>query len=435
VKGKSLSIDAALPSIRRSFFESLRELISSDFLRHVAGTLANRFLLLGIGIVTSVVVARILGPEGRGAYAVAMGIGAIGVQACNLGLHASNTYTVAKRPELLSTLVMNSIAVGVGLGALAAAALGAVFSLSPEFAPLHGPLLWLSICWIPLGLCYLFTTNLLLGMKAVNAYNKIELGGKILSVVLIGIVIWFNFVTAETVFLAGLLALGLSLAWTFQVLHRRTVYLARPSFSLFTETLGYSIRGYAAAFFSFLALRLDLLLIQYLLGIEQAGYYSVAVSLTDVLYMLPLTVGTILFPKLSGMADGAKRWQFAKSVMTTVGGLMVGIAIIAVFGAHPLITVLYGEAFEPATAAFVWLLPGIILLSVSSLLMNYLAAIGMPPVVMYSSGLATLINIGLNLKLIPILGIVGASMSMTVSAATMLIVGMIYLIKTPQHRS
>jgi O-antigen/teichoic acid export membrane protein len=175
------------------------------------------------------------------------------------------------------------------------------------------------------------------------------------------------------------------------------------------------------------ALRLDVLLIQYLLDAEQAGYYSVAVSLTDVLYMLPVTVGAILFPKLSGMPEDAERWQYAKKVVSIVAVLMAGIAIVALFGARPLITILYGVPFEPATAAFVWLLPGIVLLSVSSLLMNYLASMGMPPVVMYSAGLAALTNLALNVKLIPLWGIVGASVSMTVSAGIMLIVAIAYI--------
>jgi O-antigen/teichoic acid export membrane protein len=428
VKDKAVSLQAAtVVSIRHSLLECVRGLIASDFIRHVVATLTNRLLLLSIGIITSVMVARILGPEGRGAYAVAMGIGALGVQAGNLGLHASNTYTVAKKPELLSTLVMNSVAVGIGLGGFAAAAVGAFFTLWPHLAPLQGLFLWMSLGWIPLGLCYLFTTNLLLGIQDVKAYNKIELGAKIFSVVLIGIVIWTSFVTAETVFVAGLLALGLSLVCTFRILHRHGVHLTRPALSLFTGNLGYSIRGYVAAFFSFVALRLDVLLIQYLLDAEQAGYYSVAVSLTDVLYMLPVTVGAILFPKLSGMPEDAERWQYAKKVVGIVAVLMAGIAIVALFGARPLITILYGVPFEPATAAFVWLLPGIVLLSVSSLLMNYLASMGMPPVVMYSAGLAALANLALNVKLIPLWGIVGASVSMTVSAGIMLIVAIAYI--------
>jgi len=66
-------------------------------------------------------------------------------------------------------------------------------------------------------------------------------------------------------------------------------------------------------------------------------------------------------------------------------------------------------------------------LSVSSLLMNYLASIGMPPIVMYSSGIAAIANVALNLKLIPSLGIQGASISMTVSAGIMLTIVLLYI--------
>jgi O-antigen/teichoic acid export membrane protein len=430
VRQKAESVEHAMVfSFWRSCSQYVRRVTESGFFRNVAVTFTNRILLLGIGFVASVIVARVLGPEGRGAYAVAVAIGAIGVQFCNLGLHASNTYTVAKKPELLSTLVVNSAVVGIGLGGAVAAAVGLVFSLHPTLAPLHGLLLWLSLCWLPFGLCYLLFQNLLLGIGEIRAYNQVELASKILSVILIGAVILFGFVTAETVFAMGLLALGWSLVWTFTILNRHAVHLARPSFDLFREGLGYSLRGYVAALFAFVALRLDLLLIQYLLGVEQAGYYSVAVTLTDALYMLPMTVGTILFPALSGMCDDAERWRFSKRIAGVIGLIMMAIAVIASFGSGPLIRTLYGPAFQPATAAFVWLLPGIVLLSVSSLLMNYLASIGMPPVVMYSSGIAAIANVALNLNLIPSLGIQGASISMTVSAGIMLTIVLSYIYK------
>jgi O-antigen/teichoic acid export membrane protein len=428
VRQKAESVEHAMVfSFWRSCSQYVRRVTASGFFRNVAVTFTNRILLLGIGFVASVIVARVLGPEGRGAYAVAVAIGAIGVQFCNLGLHASNTYTVAKKPELLSTLVVNSAVVGIGLGGAVAAAVSLVFSLHPTLAPLHGLLLWLSLCWLPFGLCYLLFQNLLLGIGEIRAYNQVELASKILSVILIGAVILSGFVTAETVFAMGLLALGWSLVWTFTILNRHAVHLARPSFDLFREGLGYSLRGYVAALFAFVALRLDLLLIQYLLGVEQAGYYSVAVTLTDALYMLPMTVGTILFPALSGMCDDAERWRFSKRIAGVIGLIMMAIAVIASFGSGPLIRTLYGPAFQPATAAFVWLLPGIVLLSVSSLLMNYLASIGMPPVVMYSSGIAAIANVALNLNLIPSLGIQGASISMTVSAGIMLTIVLSYI--------
>ena len=292
-------------------------------------------------------------------------------------------------------------------------------------APLEGLLLWLSLCWIPFGLCYLFLQNLLLGIDEVKAYNKVELAAKILSVCLIIGVILSEAVTAEAIFVTSLITLGLSLCWAFAILNKHKFRVTRPSFALMRENFGYSLRGYAAALFSFVALRLDLLLIQYLLGVEQAGYYSVAVALADALYMLPVTVGTILFPKLSGMSDDHQRWRFTRKVAGIVGLLMGGIAIVASFSARPLINTLYGVAFDPQPPLSSGSCRSF--LSVSTLLMNYLASVGMPPVVMYSSGTAALANVGLNFKLIPSFGIQGASVSMTVSAGIMLAIALWYI--------
>lgn len=427
VKEKAVLEESLLTSRLRSSHQYILELTSSIFFRNIVATFGNRVLLLGIGFFTSVLVARILGPEGRGGYAVAAAIGTIGVQLCNLGLHASNTYAVAKDRQLLSTLVMNSITVGVGFGGIVAGILGSLFYFWPFLAPLHGPLLWLGLFWIPLGLCYLFFQNLLLGIDEVNAYNLVELVSKVLSVLFLAAVLLYGVVTPEIVFVTGLIALGCSLAWTAVILRGHKVRFALPSLALFREHFGYSLRGYVAALFAFVALRLDLLIIQYLLGAEQTGYYSVAITLTDALYVLPITVGTILFPKLSGMASDVERWDFTKGVAATVGLTMIVIATAASLGSQTLITALYSDAFSPAAAAFVWLLPGIVVLSISSLLMNYLASVGMPPVVMYSSGAAAGANIILNLKLIPTFGIVGASVSMSLSAGIMLAILLIYI--------
>lgn len=73
-----------------------KRIVVSDFIQKGASTFANRILLLGMGLITSVIVARILKPEGRGLYAVTIAITAAGVQFGNFGLHASNTYHAAK---------------------------------------------------------------------------------------------------------------------------------------------------------------------------------------------------------------------------------------------------------------------------------------------------------------------------------------------------
>jgi len=83
----------------------------TELRRSVLETYGTRVLVVAVTFATAVVIARELGPTGRGFYAVAATVGAIGVQFGNLGLHASNIYHVAKDRALLPALIGNTLAV------------------------------------------------------------------------------------------------------------------------------------------------------------------------------------------------------------------------------------------------------------------------------------------------------------------------------------
>jgi O-antigen/teichoic acid export membrane protein len=67
--------------------------------------------MIVIGLFTTAIVTRILGPERRGLYDTAMAGGANGVQFGNLGVHSSSTVFVAQDRSLLSVLYANSVVI------------------------------------------------------------------------------------------------------------------------------------------------------------------------------------------------------------------------------------------------------------------------------------------------------------------------------------
>ncbi len=402
-------------------------MLVSDFVRKVAETFVARVLLIGIGLITSVIVARILGPEGRGLYAVAAAVSAIGVQFGNLGLHASNIYYVAKDRSLLPGLVGNTLVVSFVFGGVGAFAAWILFSFWPDLAPVNGFLLIIALIWVPFGLAYMLMQNLLLGLQEVRAYNVVELTTKILSVCLITIVIAFNLTTVETVFSAGFVSLFISFLWALCRLKPHLNKIPLPSLLLFKKNIRYGLKAYLAAFFAFLVLRIDLLMVKSILGSEQAGYYSIAATMADMVYMLPVVIGTILFPKLSALSDNRKKWELTKKVSYGVGCFMLILIVAAVFLAKPVTGFLFGKAFLPAVPAFIWLMPAILLLSVNTILMNYFGSIGLPSIVVYSPAMATLLNIVLNICLIPAWGCVGAAWSSIVAYGMMLTFSLLYI--------
>jgi O-antigen/teichoic acid export membrane protein len=356
-----------------------------------------------------------------------MTFAAIGIQFGNLGLHASNTYYVAKDRALLPSLVGNTFFVSFIIGGIGAGFAFILFFLWPNLAPIHGPLLTLALMWIPVGLAYMLLQNILLGIHEVRAYNMIELVMQIVGVALIGMVIILNLVTVEMIFLTGVITVFVSFVWAFWRIKPHLSYNPTVSFPLFIDNIQYGIKAYLAAFFAFLVLRADLLMVKYMLGTEQAGYYSIAVSMADMISTLPVVAGTILFPKLSALINDHEKWQLTKKTARGIGIIMIIFTVCSVVLARPIIEVLFGEPFLPAVPAFIWLLPGIVLLSINVIYMNYFASTGMPPITIYSPAIATICNILLNLKLIPIFGIVGASLASVFSYGLMLAGSVIYI--------
>jgi len=427
------NVETLFSPYRRSLQQSLVRLYqkttTSDFAQKVAETFLTRILLIGIGLITSVIVARTLGPEGRGLYAVAATIAAIGMQFGNLGLHASNTYYVAQRPELLPSLMGNALVASFGAGSLGSIAVLGILSKWPNLVQIYGPLLILALASIPFGLAYLLFQNLLIGIQDIRSFNRIEVGNRLLALALMAGVISLDIGNVETLFSMNLFALLFSFVWSFRELKCRFLSSLSVSFSLFKTHIRYGLKAYLAALFAFFVLRADLLIIQYMLGAEQVGFYSIAVSTADLIYLLPTVIGTILFPKLSSMRNDEERWAYTRRVIWRTGGSMILISFPIIFFSKPLIHFLYGKDFIPAVPALIWLMPGIVMLSMNTIFMNYFASTGMPWITVYSPAFAALLNIGLNIQFLPVFGIVGASLASDIAYGVMLMVSLLFIKK------
>jgi O-antigen/teichoic acid export membrane protein len=202
-----------------------------------------------------------------------------------------------------------------------------------------------------------------------------------------------------------------------------------PSLTILKNSIGYGLKSYLACFFAFLVLRADLLMISYMLDTEQAGHYSVSTTLADLLYLLPTAIGTILFPKLSSLRDEKENWALTQKVMWISALILLPIILIAAFMAHPIIIFFYGASFEPAAAPFVILCIAIFFYGINNMISIHLASIGMPWFAVHTWIAASILNIVLNLFLIPVYGISGAAISSLICYSLVLLLQLIFSIK------
>ncbi|MDH5525232.1 MAG: flippase [Desulfobulbaceae bacterium] len=401
--------------------------VLGDLFRRVIQTLGTRVCLLLISIVSGIFVARVLGPAGRGEYAVASVVAATASQFVNLGLHSSNTHYLAKDRQLLPVLLGNSLLVGLGLAGTLGLCITLFSFIWPEHAPVQGLMVVLILFAVPLYTLFTLLQNLLLGLYETVLFNKVELYMGLGSLMLVLLFYLSDLASPASFYSSGLVVTCFVLFWMGWRLKKYGKEGIQVSIALLREHLSYSIKVYLSCLFAFLLVRADLLMIRYFLGQEETGLYAITVSLGDMLYMLPLATATILFPRLSAEACSVKRWQIAKKVALLIALFMAIAGMLAFPLIKPLVELFYGKAYLPAASAFQYLVPGIMFLSVNVIFMNYFGAEGNPPVVMLSPGLALLFNIMLNFFLIPQFGINGAALASSICYGFMLIVSLSYL--------
>jgi O-antigen/teichoic acid export membrane protein len=371
--------------IRHRFLKNLPQ----DLTQKVIETFSTRIFLIFASLVTSIIIARALGPEGRGLYALALTIGMLGVQFSNLGLHSSNTFHIARRPELMPALLGNSLAVSFVAGGFCAVAGGALFYFFPDIAPVQGILLILALAWIPFGLAFLLTQNLLLGIQEIRSFNKIEIANKSASIVLILLIIGTDKSSAETLFSCGLIAMIFALLLAIKSLIKHLPRSPHLSMETFKSNLPYGIKSYLGSFIAF--------------------------HLGEMVYLFPLVVSTVLFPKLSALQDVREKWELSKNVgksLLIVMALLCGLALVL---AHPAVNILYGQAFLGCIPVFIILTLSKFIMSVNSIYSNFVASIHVPLSSIPFGFLVLTVNVALNWMLIENLGIMGAALASVIS--------------------
>lgn len=382
-----------------------------NFIRSVSLTLVIKFLNLGLSTLFTIILARYLGPQGVGFWALVMSISALTIQLTNFALDNFNIYSCAQSQENIKKAAPNSFWFAILIGILSSVL---VFLLVKFFPQLIGttPTVFLAVALVavPFSLIYMFFQAILLGINKISVYNWFEFFNQFLPLIFSIIVLIFlkkgilDLLIARTVIIILLSVMMIAVTYKFQK------FRFSPHWDALKTMLGYGLMSHPCRLLAFLVLKSDILLINYFLGPSSTGIYSVAVNFGDMLLILPGIIGLMLFPHLSADQTRESAVNTAKVARLTV--IIMLFSCLATFLIYqPLVKIVFGAAFLPSMMPMFVLLPGVFFLSVEIIFAQYLAARVKLNALLYYWGAAFLVNLLLNLILLPKIGIVGASLS------------------------
>ncbi len=394
----------------------------STLSRHYFSTVATNALILLFGIASGVLVARLLGPEGRGELAVItlwpLNLGLLGT----LGFTQALTYFSAKHPGRTDTIWTSALVMAMLQSATLAAvgyfALPLILQAHPETTL---SLAQFFLVYLPIGFASAYCQNLLQGALQLRYFNWLRLltAGAYLFGVLVLFLLHRGSVWPVILTLLGSYVVGA--AFGLLIIYRNI----RPGWSwepaVLQEMLRYGLHAYGGHVAQILHPQVVLLVMSVFLPTKAIGYYAVGYSMAATLLIIPAGVGAVTLAQGARGSAKQARQILHRSLRITLG-LLIPAAVVLYFTAPLLLRIFFGPDFLPAVSATRILLLAIPLLAATQVLYEGLRALGHPQGAGYAGLAGVLVTLPLLWLLLPRYSYQGGAVAFAISCLVALVV-------------
>jgi O-antigen/teichoic acid export membrane protein len=358
--------------------------------------------------VAVLIVARALGPAGRGTVAFITVTALVVAHVAGVGVGEATTVLSARRPGSRPVLLANALAFFLGSG-LTAATLAFVGLLLSGVGPAGVDTPELVTLGLGIVACaageagYFF----LLGVERLRQLALVTGCASWVYAALV-LVLWAGpGLTVGRAALAWTATEGLRAVVLISLAGRGTV-LGRPSRGLLVEEIGFGIRLWVGSLARFLNFRTDQILMGFLASEAALGFYAVAVNASEVLLYLPSSAATALLPLIARTEPARRGEETLRAFRSVAFVTAAGVAAAAVLG-PVILPAVFGDPFQESVGPFLWLLPGTFGFAASSVFSNALAGSSAPGLSSLGPIVSLVVGIGLDLALIPPFGATGAA--------------------------
>lgn len=343
------------------------------FARQSLGSLAA----LIFGVAVSILLPRVLGPEARGEYQLAVKVAGLVLAVAQWGIPEVLLQALADRRVGQGTLIGTSLVLGIVGAILTAIVLGAAYPLVQDnlLKGVEPFLLVLTLGGSAASLIGLLSRRFIQLGGRIHVYNGLDVGRTILFLTLIaigGVVLPHQALGPTIAWLVGEVALA-AVATTF--LWRRTAptssWSVQPPLARELVTAGAPIQFGLLGMF--IGSEGGAFVLNASLDVAAVGIYSVALSVSRLVLQISVALRTALQPRL--LAN--ERDSAAMTARVTRHGLLWMFLIACGLAAgSPLATFIFGRDFSAVGPILVLLLPGMVAYGVWQLLASHLLRIG-----------------------------------------------------------
>lgn len=386
-----------------------------SFKSQISNTLQSSFLVSIIGLLTTILISRVLGVELRGEFTFLTTLSSIIVTLGRFGFAHSIVYNinVSDKNKVIYTSFLISIIGGFLLMLLTLVGVK-LFSFQ-TLENIKFEHLIISSALIPLFFISDVLFGSLQGLKKIHIRNSIYTLQAFFTLVLSLVVAFFWGNNGLPYFLFAS-ALSYVLVIILSIHNIGVDYFLSHSFfciKTLKDLFNYGIKSHFGNIFKQLSYRIDVLIIAYFLPIKELGLYVVAVTFSELVWKIPDAIGFVLLPTISAK-NIDKSYEITAKVSRVILLPMLFLCLFIFVFNEFFLGLLFGNDFIDANSCVRFLLPGTFCFSLWKIYVNDLIARGKAIIYSYSAAISAIVIVGLDLLLVPKIGIVGASIASSV---------------------
>lgn len=404
--------------------------------RNLSGILSvigGKFGALALGLLITPILVRVVGSEGYGDYAFVLSIFAIVITFARVGISAGiRKYIAEDRPEpgWQDHVFAFYARLGLGLAAVVGVALVG-FALVGPIERLVAERFWLYFvllaAMVVTDQLFYISRYTLMGLHKERLSEPLAVLKKLLFGVFGLSLAYVGFDVAGL--LAGTAIASLVCALVATWLLREYIDLGavfRPVPSGFSRMDLVSFNAYNTVFIllTISLYNVDLLLLRPLAGSHQTGLYKAALVIAEFLWLVPNAVQIVFIHSTSelwskGEVDEITRMVGRATRFTLVFTLLLAIGLAAL--APEFMRYYFGVDFVDAVTPLLLLLPGVLGFAVARPIFAVGQGKGELRTLIVATGMAAVLNLVLNLLLIPRYGMNGAAVATSIGYGSMLL--------------
>ena len=342
---------------------------SKTFITSTILTLSRQITSILLGLLSTIIIARVLGPEGNGMYQLIVLLPTTLNTLLNLGFGTSSVYYIGqKRYQLINIIRTNTITgffisiTGILIGFII------VFFFSDDlFDGVPQIYLYSILAILPLLLINDFYLMIFQGVQDFKSYNSLALIRQLVALISLTVFLFlFDIGIVGTVLAFSIGVISQFLITLYLLRNRLQLNIFKGKFSkeYFKNAFSFGFKAHFSNVLSFLNYRADMYIISFFLNPAAVGLYGVAVNISERLWIISQSISSVLYPAISSSNNVDNKNRLTSTISRNVFFFSILGGIVFFLISDFVIRLLFGTEYHESSMILKLLLPGIILFSV-----------------------------------------------------------------------